>query len=497
MGHEKTAPKQLIAKLQRRVEELEKFKSETKKLAQKLETSEKEKAAILNALFEYVLLANRNYEILWTNKAVNEQFGMEPEQIRGMRCYKLFNGLDRPCKNCHTLRAVKNNEIVTVTDCKFLGRIWTVRHYPLVGEDKVLATYTDVTDIKNAEKALQEEQRQRVVILDNLKKSEASYKILFNESRDAIIIITREGKFVDANQAFLDMVGINKEDLEYVNFWNYALFQKTKYKFVQDMEKHKFLIDFPFKMKTQDGTQIDCLVTSSVRYDRDGNIVEYQGIIRDITETKRLQKRVLEISERQQREIGQALHDGLGQLLTGIALKSKFISQSLTRNGSPEAKELDRLKDLANEAVEQTRQLTKGLVPGSLQANGLLAALEELSLTIKDSYGIACDFHSGISEVDFDSVIANQLYYIAQEAAINAVKHSGANRIALRLDRVNGGTVLSVDDNGIGFTDTESPHDGRGINIMGYRAKMIDSTFHIRNNNGKGTSIVCMVPGTT
>jgi len=481
-----------IDKLQRKISKLERFKIESEELAKRLKTSEKGKTAILNALFEYVALSNSNYKFLWVNNAFAQLFGMKPEQLREMHCYTLFNGLNKPCRNCTVL--MKDLKPTNISECAFLGRIWKVCLYPLASGDKILSTYTDITNIKTAEKVLLEGQEQKDIILSDLTKSEENYRIMFKEARDPILIITKEGKFVDVNQACFNMLGTNREEKDCVNFWDYVLARKTKGKFIQDMEKHKFLVDFPVRIQRSDDTQIDCLLTSSVQYGRDGNIVGYRGIIRDITERKKLQKEVLKISERQRREIGQALHDDLGQVLTGIALKSKSISQSLEKKGCSEAKDVDRLKELANEALSQTRQLIKGLVPGNLQTNDISAALEELSFTISNSYGIPCRFHSDLSEINFDSVIVDQLYHIAQEAAINAVKHSKASRISLKLDKIEGGAVLLIEDDDIGFSMGEKPHDGRGTHIMEYRASMIDSTFSIKKNKGKGTSVICMVP---
>lgn len=160
----------------------------------------------------------------------------------------------------------------------------------------------------------------------------------------------------------------------------------------------------------------------------------------------------------------------------------------------PEAKDAQRLTDLVNEAINQTRRLTKGLVPSSLQAGGILTALKEMADNISQAHGIPCTVKTNCLEMDFDIVKANQMYRIAQEATLNAVKHSEAKRISINLDEEDDRIILSIVDDGIGFSfDTISP-DGRGLHIMEYRAGMIDATLRVVRNKKQGMTILCAIP---
>jgi len=257
------------------------------------------------------------------------------------------------------------------------------------------------------------------------------------------------------------------------------------------MEQTKSVVEYPVRMKKNDGKEIDCLLTASVKYVHDGSILGYQGIIRDITEKKKLEKEVLEISDRERCEMGQDLHDCLGQFLTGIALKSKSLSQTLGGKSLPEAREAQRITDLVNEAISQTRQLIKGFAPAGLEAEGIVTALEELAVTTSNNYGIPCDVFSNLPGMDFDCVTATQLYRIAQEATNNAAKHGKASGISITLDKVDSGAVLSIKDDGIGFSFGNSPHGGQGLNVMAYRARMIDAALCIQKNKERGMTVTC------
>lgn len=474
-----------ISDLQKKVKELEKYESKVTSIAKTLRKSEQEKIALLDAMFEFIVLLNADLQILWTNKAVNRQFGLEPDQLRGKHCYALFANLSKPCKDCSAQKVMASGESIIDMDKSFLGRNWAIRHYPMKGKRKVLVAYTDITERKAAEKALLEEQMQKDALLAHLRESEEKYKMIFQDSRDAIVIITKEGKITAANIAFLEMFGISEGELDRVNMWDLLVLSKKKNRFITDVEERISVIDYPARLKKRDGTILDCLVTSSVKYASDGSICGYQGIIRDVTLKKKLEREVLEISERERREIGHNLHDSLGQLLTGIALKSKSISKTLAKKSIPEAKELQRIMDLANKAVDQTRLLINGIVPASLEAGGILAAIKEVAITISNLYDIPCEVYSNDPEMDLDNVTANQLYRIAQEAGLNAAKHSKASRISITLDRVDGKVVLSIEDDGVGFSLDNVLHDGRGLHIMNYRARMLGATLRIRKNEKK------------
>ena len=481
--------------LRRQVIDLERLKHENKRIEATLRKSEQEKTAILDAMFEFVVLVNRDLEILWTNKAVNRELDLSPEQIQHRYCYELFKQSNEPCKGCAALRAMNAGHPITSENRFARGRILDAHYYPFAAENKILSVYTDITQRKLVELALLEERNQKDALLADFKASEEKYKMVFEDSRDSILIVTKKGRIIDANQACLDLFGIRKEDFDSINILDHIYTPEVIKNFVREVEKKRSIADYSVRMKREDGTVIDCLLTSSVKYAHDGSILGYQGVIRDITEKKKLEKQVVEISGQEQREIGQELHDGLGQLLTAIALKSKSIEQSLSKKSLPEAESISKITELANEAITQTRRLIKGLVPTSMEAGGLLAALEDMAATTSLSYGVSCEFHSESHDLNCDSITANQIYRIAQEATVNAAKHAKAGHVAITLDRTDKGMLLSVKDDGIGFSPDKKQHVGFGLQIMAYRARMIDAVLQIRKNKNKGgMTLTCMVP---
>ena len=110
----------------------------------------------------------------------------------------------------------------------------------------------------------------------------------------------------------------------------------------------------------------------------------------DITERKRMEKALLEISAREQRQIGQDLHDGLGQHLTGIAFMSKVLAQQLAEERAGQAGHAAKIVRLVNEAIDKTRELARGLVPVFSDAEGLVSALRQWAGEVEDLFHVSC-----------------------------------------------------------------------------------------------------------
>ena len=227
--------------------------------------------------------------------------------------------------------------------------------------------------------------------------------------------------------------------------------------------------------------------------DSDGTAMVLQlGI--DITERKKLEKEVLEISETERRRIGRDLHDTLGQTLTGLV----FLIQGLARKSAdhfPEdAATADQTVELVKEAIGQVRSMAKGLDPVSLSSGGLDAGLGDLADNVERLFGLSCRF---VCEDDIaieEAAVATQMYYIAQEAVNNAVKHARATHIRIRMERNDEGISLAVEDDGVGVRDGRDEGKGMGMRTMRYRAGVVGGSLSIAPGPRGGTVVTCSLP---
>jgi PAS domain S-box-containing protein len=211
-------------------------------------------------------------------------------------------------------------------------------------------------------------------------------------------------------------------------------------------------------------------------------------------ERKRLESEILEISEREQRRIGQDLHDGLGQHLRGIAYISHVLHERLARQGKPEAADSRRITKLLDEAVEGARSLARGLFPVDLEARGLMKALRAFTTAASRTYRISCRFACPRRVLIHDNPTAIHLYRIAQESVQNAIRHGRATRVVIALSARKGAVKLRISDNGRGFPRTLPETRGMGLEIMKYRARMVGGSLRHNTSIDGGATLTCVLP---
>lgn len=213
-----------------------------------------------------------------------------------------------------------------------------------------------------------------------------------------------------------------------------------------------------------------------------------------IAEKRELEKNILAISDRERASIGLDLHDGLCQQLVSAAFSANLLHEELGENAKDEATRAGHIADLIDDAITQARNLARGLYPVRLETEGLETALQELATTLGRRFGIDCvaEGSAAVSLAHPDSGI--HLYRIAQEAVVNAAKHSGAKSVVIRLRSTADDGRLIIDDDGCGIRPETVNRNGMGLRIMEYRARMIGARFRIEQRSSGGTRVVCEFP---
>ena len=230
----------------------------------------------------------------------------------------------------------------------------------------------------------------------------------------------------------------------------------------------------------------------------DGAPAGFIAVAHDVTERSRLQREILEISDREQARIGQDVHDGLCQQLIGMGFALNSLEQSLASQERPQpAAAAAKIGKLLDDAIDEARRVCRGLYPVRLSTQGLQSALEEMAVGASERYGVRCVCEPGADVPDCDIATATHLYRIAQEAVNNALKHSEGRNISIRLSRCDAGTVLEVKDDGKGIDVAKRPSGkaGMGLHIMEYRARLIGGTVSL-HSDGTGTLVSCRMPQT-
>jgi PAS domain S-box-containing protein len=223
-----------------------------------------------------------------------------------------------------------------------------------------------------------------------------------------------------------------------------------------------------------------------------------QKLVQEIARRKDAERDLLSIVERERERTGQELHDSIGQKLAGIAFMMEALSEKLSSKSlAEEASYVEKITKYISEATKQTRILAKGLDSIELESHGLKLALERLAATTKHLFGVSCTADCGAAATIEDASVAMNLYRIAQEAITNATKHGDPKNIDIRLIAENGHLTLTVENDGLPFSDDRMDSDGMGLKIMRRRAEMIGGSLEIHRRSHGGTRVACVFSNTT
>ena len=334
-----------------------------------------------------------------------------------------------------------------------------------------------------------------------LRGSEIRYRRLFESAQDGILILdAATGCITDVNPFLVKLLGRARGQFLGKQLWEIGLFRdagKSKAAF-QELQKTGYIRYENLPLETKEGRRIDVEFVSNA-YQADGTRV-IQCNIRDITMRKHaeMEKAVLESSEREQRRIGQELHDGLCQQLTGVALLGKALAQKLAAGGPVDAADATEMTELITQAIDQTRALARGLSPVEVEAAGLVPALRKFAAVTERSYGIVCVFaHDDSLQFQHPQAfsLSTHLYRIVQEAVNNAIQHGKARRVLIGLTTIRDRGMLTVRDDGTGIPTDVADQQGLGLRSMRYRAGMIKASLDIRRDvDGGGTILTCSFP---
>lgn len=309
-----------------------------------------------------------------------------------------------------------------------------------------------------------------------------------------------EGNCVYVNDKCCELCGVDPSKLLGKNWVKY-LYAEDRRRVVakwSNAVKRNSPFHAEYRFNRPDGATVWVLGQAVPEFDESGNFMGFIGSITDITERKRLEAEIVSVSIQEQQRISQALHDRLGQHLTGIAFLAKALAQKLVATKSESAGDAEEIAGLINQAILRARDLTRMLNPVDLDENGLNSAFQDLVSSASKMFDISCSFQCDPSVLVRDNAVATHLYHIAQEAITNAVKHGHATTVTVYLGKMDRRSFLRVEDNGIGIQEGYQDSKGLGLRIMRHRATRIDGELIIVPSQSGGTLLICsfVVPET-
>ena len=404
-------------------------------------------------------------------------------------------------------------------------RHWLESYHPLRDGDGAViglnAVVQEVTSMKRAEEAV--------------RRSERELAELFENASQGIEWVAADGTILRSNRAQLRMLGYPADEYLGRHLSEFHASPEVAGELLRRLASAERLEEFPARLRTKSGALRDVVIDSSTCRQDDGGPPRPQLFIRDVTERraaeeelsawqrelerrvehrtadlalaqrrleaeaearKRLEAEVAAAVESEQLRLGQELHEGLGQELTGIAYLMAALQRALSGSSSAQAREALRLEQMITRSIERTRSLAKAFYPVEMETLGLLASLEEIADGARSSFGVDC-----VVSIAEDSVCAElrgplaiQFFRIAQEAVLHAVERRRARCVEITATVEGGNLVMIVADDGAGLLLDLDEVAGAELRIMRYRAGIVGGSLEVRSQHGGGTLLVCSAP---
>ncbi len=365
---------------------------------------------------------------------------------------------------------------------------------------------------------IEERKRAEEAMLD----SQVKYRALVKDSRDAIYMVSRDGTFLDVNKAAVDLFGYTSEEIIGMNVLSFYVNPVDRHRFQEEIERHGAVRDYEVRLRKKEGREMVCLATSTLRRDADGEILGYQGILRDITEKRKIEAEMLKIEKLESISIlaGGIAHD-FNNILTAI-LGNFALAKAQSKPGDIVFDRLAAAEKAALRANDLTRQFLIFAQGGSpIKARFSVADLlrDSAKLTLRRK-NVRCEFSiaDDLWPVEGDGSQISQVIHNLLINADQAMPKGGT--ITIKAENINVGphdlyplkkgryVKITVEDEGIGippqnlkkifdpYFTTKEMGSGLGLAVTYSVVKKHGGYIDVDSTPGRGSRFSLYLPVT-
>jgi len=539
MSHTDKTKDQLLEELtglNQRVVKLEAAEVERQQVEEGLKQSEERYRLLVETMNEGLAQANQDYVFTYVNDRFCEMLGYSRDELIEHHLIEFIHDDYRELMQDQMARRRKGEgkRFELAWTAKDGHKIYTLvsprGYYDEEGRFKgSLGILADITDLKNAEEALQKahdelerrvEERTAQLLRANkqlkheieersqaeeaLRESEERFRSIFEKSRDAICLIDSEGRYLMVNDAMCELTGVSRGELvnkHYSTFMDKETHELMEQYWLRRQRNQPAPDRYEFKLIRTDG---DIRIIDNVP-----TVIHFQdkppltlAILRDVTERRRMEdalesmrSKLLNLQESERSKISRVLHDTIGQNIGILDFNLATIVEILDETSLESISGLiDNMRNVIRETGDKLRDISSGLHPRLVQELGLVAGVRNLIDRFQRATWIEVHSSIQLNELHIDESVAVNLYRIVQEALTNIVKHSKCGSVLFEMAVDDGRLGVMIKDDGTGFSlEDVSQRDieqrGMGLFIMEERAKAIDGRLQIHSEPDQGTKV--------
>ena len=350
--------------------------------------------------------------------------------------------------------------------------------------------------------------QEQQVVTEQLRLSEERYRGLFENASEAIIICSTTGRIISVNRACEQLTGYGQNELATTTI--YDLFsgmslEKVRQLLSDELERVTVGEAEEVRLTKKNGTEAFFELRISPLL-RGNEVIGLQVIAWDVTEEKQLRQnmeyyitQVTRAQEDERLRISRELHDDTAQALAGLSRGLDSLVSEQSKLPKPVMENMEKLRELADSALEGVRRYSQDLRPSILDDLGLVPALEWLISDLEEQYGMATNIRITGKQRRLTQDKELTVFRIAQEALSNVRRHSQASAIEMTVDFANDALTLVISDDGQGFNMPARTSDlvlsGKlGVIGMRERARLVGGTLIVQSQIGLGSIVTLRIP---